>query len=506
MYSKIKQHFINHPNSISLIQKHKEITYKELEKLIEETADRLQHSLNVKEDDVVLVAIPNNIDAVKTIYAINKIGAIADMMHHISPANMMLNNAEFTEAKYLLMIDSCVRPFINEYRKYKDKIFLFASEGEERVEGFNYFEDIPLSHKETRECQDNKKTSFYLQSGSTTGKSKSICLNDFSFNLLVDEYPRLLKNKKNLNYASVLPLHHGFGLCMCMHASLSFGDTLILFPKFKTQDVVDAMNKYKLHVINGVPTIYEALLANPNFSTSPNIKDIYMAMCGGDGTSRSLKERWNKAMKDGGSQCLLCEGYGLTETVTGICVNTFDSYKIEGIGKPFSYAEMVIMDEKHNILKPYEIGEICIKSECIMNGYLKDKAVTDAAFYKDYLLTGDLGYIDEDGHIFFKGRKKRIIKVQGAMVFPQEIEELVEHIPGIKKACAVGVDDERKGSVVKLFIITLEGVNEEEIKEKIMFEAKNNLDKWSIPASIVVLDDFPKTPIGKVDFKVLAKM
>ena len=505
MYQKIKNHFSEHADEIALICKDKKVTYKELGKLIQETSDRLEHALDVKENDVILIAIPNTIDIVATIYGVNKIGSICDMMHHICPFNMIMSNASFTEAKYLLLADKVVKEYVEEYKQYKDKIYLFQSDDEERIEGFNYFLDLSLSGKETRECYDDKKTSFYLQSGSTTGKSKSICLSSYSFNILVDEFPKLLNINKHLNYASVLPMHHGFGLCMCMHAALAFANTLILFPKFRTQDFIDAMNKYQIHVINGVPTIYEALLANPNFYLSKNIKDIYMTMCGGDGTSRSLKERWNKAMKDGGSKCLLCEGYGLTETVTGIALNTYEHYKIEGVGRAFSYAEFIIMDENHNILKPYEIGDICIRSKCIMNGYLKDEEATKNTFYKDLLITGDLGYLDEDGHLYFKGRKKRVIKVQGAMVFPQEIEELVEHIPGVKRACAVGVEDSRKGSVIKLFVIK-DNIDEDELRNTILDTAKKNLDKWSIPEQVVFLDDFPKTPIGKVDFKELAKM
>lgn len=506
MYTKIKENIINHPQDLALIYKSREISYGELGNLINITADRLQYGLNVLEDDVVLIAIPNVVEAITTIYAVNKIGAICDMMHHLSPYNMIKSNYDFVNAKYLILVDKMVKQYVDDYRLLKDKIYLIKSDDEEYIEGFNYLDQLPLSLKETRECLDNKKTSFYLQSGSTTGKSKSICLNDYSFNILVDEYPRLLNYQNHLNFASVLPLHHGFGLCMCMHASLSYGHTLILFDKFRTQDFVDMMNKYKIHVICGVPTIFEALLSNKNFSSSDNIKDIYISMCGGDGTSRSLKERWNLAMKNGGSSSLLCEGYGLTETVTGICVNTYDNYKIEGIGKAFSYAEFKIMDEDFKELKPYEIGEICIKSKAIMNGYLNDEAATKATFHNEWLLTGDYGYLDEEGYLFFKGRKKRVIKVQGAMVFPQEIEELVEHLPGIKRACAVGVEDAHKGHTVKLFIILEENKNEDSIKVKILDKCKQNLDKWSIPQYIEILDDFPKTPIGKVDFKALEKM
>lgn len=505
MYQKIKKQFLEHANEVALIYKDRQVSYKDLGKLINETSDRLENFLGVKENDVILIAIPNTIEAVTTIYGVNKIGAICDMMHYICPFNMIINNAIFTEAKYLLLSDKVVKDYVEDYKKYKDKIYLFQSDDEEIIPGFNYFLDLCLTYKETRECHDDKKTSFYLQSGSTTGKSKSICLNSYSFDILVDEFPKLLNTDKHLNYASVLPLHHGFGLCMCMHAALSFGNTLILFSKFRTQDFIDAMNKYKIHVINGVPTIYEALLANPNFYYSKNIKDIYMTMCGGDGTSRSLKERWNKAMKDGGSSCLLCEGYGLTETVTGIALNTYEHYKIEGVGRAFSYAEFIIMDENHNILRPYEIGDVCIRSKCMMNGYLKDEEATKKTFYKDLLITGDLGYLDKDGHLYFKGRKKRVVKVQGAMVFPQEIEELVEHIAGVKRACAVGVEDERKGAKIKLFVI-IDNTDENELREIILDVAKKNLDKWSIPEEIIFLEDFPETPIGKVDFNALAKM
>lgn len=152
----------------------------------------------------------------------------------------------------------------------------------------------------------------------------------------------------------------------------------------------------------------------------------------------SLKERWDKAMKEHGSHCQVFEGYGLSEAIAVNCVNTYDHNKLGSIGYPGSDFSFKIIDEHEKEVKRGDLGEICVKSQATMLHYFEDEEATKATFTKDgYLKTGDIGYMDEDGFIFFKQRKKRVVKVSGVGVFPSEIESLVETVPGVSQVCAI---------------------------------------------------------------------
>ncbi len=208
-------------------------------------------------------------------------------------------------------------------------------------------------------------------------------------------------------------------------------------------------------------------------------------------------------MAKAGSKCQVFEGYGLTESIAVVSVNTFNRCKPDSIGKPIEGVEFAILDEQENPVKPGELGEISIKSPSKMLHYFQDEEATKGTFSKDgWLKTGDMGYMDEDGFIFFKQRIKRVVKVSGVAVFPSEVENLVETVPGVIECCAISMPDPKLISAIKVFVVA-KYFDEEGMRRTILEYANKYLIRWAVPKEIEFVKELPHTQLGKVDIKKL---
>ncbi|MFA7032748.1 MAG: fatty acid--CoA ligase family protein, partial [Bacilli bacterium] len=215
-------------------------------------------------------------------------------------------------------------------------------------------------------------------------------------------------------------------------------------------------------------------------------------------------KRFDDAMKKQGSTCQVFEGYGLTESVAAISINTFEHNRLGSIGYPLRGVSFRIVDENGQELPLGEIGEVTIKSPATMVTYLNDEAATKNAVRDGWLYTGDLGYMDKDGYIFFKLRKKRVIKVSGVGVFPTEIEALINHIPGVKNCCAVQIPDPRLQAAVKVFVVA-DYFDEQEMINQILDTCRKYLIRWAVPKEVEFIDKLPMTMFNKVNFVKLQK-
>ena len=166
--------------------------------------------------------------------------------------------------------------------------------------------------------------------------------------------------------------------------------------------------------------------------------------------------------------------------------------------------DIKILDDDNKELPRGEIGEICIKSPTNMIGYFNDEKATKEAVIDGYLHTGDLGYMDEENFVFFKQRKKRVVKVSGVGVFPSEIEHLIETVAGVESACAISIPDPRLDSAIKVFVVA-KYFDEEDMRHRIMDTCQKYLIRWAVPKEIEFRKELPRTLLGKIDFKTLQK-
>ena len=237
------------------------------------------------------------------------------------------------------------------------------------------------------------------------------------------------------------------------------------------------------------------------------IKNCY---CGGEKLSDDIKKSFEDAMAKSGNPIKLCAGYGLTEG--GICcVNTMDIHKEGTLGKPVKNNVFGVIDENNNFVEPMQRGMIALTCNSMMTGYYNAPELDKEVFFYDkqgrkWLKTGDVGYMDEEGYIYFVDRLKRMIKISGINIFPQEVEDCVNKFDGIVRSCVIPYVENGK-NFLKLYIVLEDGVvgDDAYIEDLRAYIAKNLL-KYNMPKIIEVAESLPLTQIGKVDFKVLQEL
>jgi long-chain acyl-CoA synthetase len=518
-----------YPHRKALLFRGKAITYERFIHRVDALSVGLTQ-FGLKKDDVITFAMPNIFEAVFGFYASTKLGLKCHMVHPITPVKQMRKYMKETSSKVLVVLDT----FYNHYKDLKeDGVHIFLANP---MNEFNPFMKIVyqmINRKKLNSIKfddqvqkfktlygegtvnvtniNPKASAVYLHSGGTSGLPKTIELSHHAINYLASQAGYIMGSEdfENKHMLAVLPMFHGFGLCMGIHGMMVSGGVNTLMPKFDAKEAVKLISKNQINYIIGVPSLFESLLKQSGFD-SPKMEHIDQTYVGGDYVSLDLKKRFDAQMKKNGSDARLLEGYGLTEVVTVCSVNTLRDHNPKSVGKPVPGIEILIKDlESNHILGPNEDGEIIVTGPTVMNGYLNDKEATENAFFsydnKTWVRTGDLGHINKDGYLFFKQRLKRIIKVLGIPVLPGEIENLLMDYDQVSEVAAIGIPDKDKGNIVKLFIVwndPKQSIPFDEIKKII----KENISNYAIPKEMVVLDELPKTVIGKIDVLALEKL
>lgn len=498
------------------------LSFTKLLEKIDEMAAILQNQFLIQKGETVLVSLPNIPQTIILFYAINKIGAICNMVHPNSPCEVMQKYYDDADCKLAFLFDQKVYKELIDYRKFNGHIVVcqaesflphyqkraykiknsWATKMLRKEKKFFFYDDLKRIKIDGVEVPLSKEeTSVLLHSASTTGESKTICLSSRSFNFTASRISEIMCMEPDElignSLVSVLPSFHGFGLCMTMHAPLvnSFG--VVLIPKFSTKEIAKMMDKCRNVIcICGVPTVFKALLNDKSFTKNKHLKVLCSCFSGGDSLNSAIKEAFDATMIKRKSKCRLFEGYGLTEALSVCSVNTHRHHKYGSIGYPITGVKFRILDDNDSPLRPGQIGEISIKSDNNMIGYFKDEKASKAVYTEDgYLKTGDLGYIDEDGFLYFKTRMKRVIKVSGVAVFPSEIEGVISRMSGITAVCVIQIPDEKLINAVKAVIVA-----KNKNKERIVAECQKRLISWAVPKEIEFVDSLPYTKYHKINY------
>ncbi len=505
------------------------ITKKKFLKDVDALAGYLDKN-GIKKGDVVTIFLPNIVQSFAAFYAVNKIGAIGNIVHPLTPANVLGDMLTETNSKAIFILDilaeqyrdllsqrnlltivcsnsdyvpELLKPAFRIYEKTKVKNSIKSS----KVISYNTVTHLNFIVKAAENTGDDD--AVYLHGGGTTGKSKTIRISSANLNFLAfklsffdsphdpgDEYSLI-----------VLPLFHAFGLGVALHFSMCAGFTCIGMPKFSAEKAIKYIKKYNVTYILGVPNMFKKMLDASSFEGA-HLKKLRLLWAGGDMVSETFLNTFNSKLQKWGSKGKLLRGYGLTE-VTSVCTaNIVSAYRENSIGRPLPEIDVQIWDEKHKKLPANTIGEIVVSGETVMNGYLNSE---ESGVYTDrkgrkYVLSGDLGYLDEDGYLYFTGRKKRMIIISGYNVYPSDIENKVLTLDYINEACAVqGYIDGKP--VVKLFVsLNDTSLNEDETAKKIKEFCDSELERFSRPTTVNIMDKLPRTGMGKIDFMKLTDM
>ena len=535
LYELFEKESIQRLNNISYNYFGNRKTYKQFLKEIGDCAKAFKQ-IGIKKGECVSICMPNTPEAIIAFYALNKIGAISNMIHPLSSESEIKYYIEISESRYIIAIDLAFNKINNVAKDTKLKNVILVSVKDSMPLGISIGYQLTQGRKINIEKsnltikwkdfiklgkQYDKKINFHypgsqtaaiLYSGGTTGYPKGIELTNLNFNALaMQSFEACATLKEKDTVLAVMPIFHGFGLGICIHTVQYFGGTCILLPKFDAKSFDRLILKNKPNIIAGVPTLYEAILKNKGFDG----KDLSFLKCvisGGDSLSVNLKKKIDKFLKSHGANIQIREGYGLTECVTGSCLTPVNYYREGSIGIPYpdTYYKIVKPDTIDEL--PYgEEGEIVISGPTVMKGYLKDQDETKKILkkHKDGLVwmhTGDLGCMDLDGFVYFKQRLKRVIVSSGYCIYPQYIENIIDSHPDVLMSCVIGIPHKYKKEVTKAFIVLKnKNMKNKETLKSIKNLCEKQLAKYSWPYQYEFRDELPKTLVGKVAFNELVK-
>lgn len=520
----------NHLNDIALKYFNTKITYKQFFCKIEE-CEKAFVANGIKEGDIVTICMPNTPEAVIAFYALNKLGAIANMIHPLSGQNEIKNFINEVNSKIIITIDIACNKILNvadatklekiinvtpansmgfmlkilyKYTKNAVKI-----PNDERLISWDKFIKMGrnlenISDNEIKYTKD--KLAVLLHTGGTTGNPKGVMLTNDNFNSMVEQFFKGENNfERGDSILAIMPVFHGFGLCSSIHLPLSVGVHPILIPKLNGKKLDKVFKKYKPNNIIGVPTLFKGMLTNKKLKNM-DMSYLKYVVSGGDLVKDSLEEDINTFLRQHGSKAKLSKGYGLSEAVAGVTFASKDYNLPSSIGIPMTDTNIKIVKPGTNdeIIKG-EIGEMCIKSPSVMKGYYNNNEETNKTMQDGWLHTGDLGYC-ENGIFYFAQRKGNMIISSGVNVYPSNIEQVIEMHEAVASCAVIGIYHSYKMQVPKAYIVLKEGYEaSEELKNEIASLCRKNLNIYSIPYSYEFREKLPQTLLGKISHKELAE-
>ena len=535
MYDAIYEASCKWPHNTALEYFDSQITYKELIKKINKVAAALK-AIGAEKGERITICMPNTPEAIYMFYAVNEIGAVANMIHPLSSEKEIEDYLTQANSKIMLCVDISypkveaiikntnleqvvvvsptrsmdliVRAIYKLTKGRKNHIMK-----SQHIITWDKFLSKASRYVGNPHARVNSKDdAVIMYSGGTTGKPKGIILSNLNFNAqaLGAKYlvPELFKPE--YSFMAFLPNFHAFGLGCCIHMPLYFGARTFLIPQFNPKKFKSYIKKYKVDILVGVPTVFE-YLTKIKFKKD-DLKNVKYVVSGGDMISMSSKEIINDFLKKHGSKAIIENGYGLTEASGGFIFSPRSIAKEpDVIGYPIPDNEVIIMDLKTK--KPAKRGadgEILVRGLSVMKGYLGKPRETREAFIriglKKYLRTGDIGYMDERGVVHFRSRLKRMIVSNGYNIYPANIEDITLKCKSVAACAVVGREDKLRGQKVVVFVVARSDTHERTIRKELTSIYKKYLAKYEAPREIRFIDELPKTKLAKVDFKALENL
>lgn len=523
-----------YPNTIALTCMGSKIKFSTLKAKVLKLAKAFQ-ALGVKKGDVVTVCLPNVPQAVYSLYALNYIGAVASMIHPLSATKEIVFYLKEVNSKYAITLDIFYDKFEKVLKEVELEKLIISGSAEELgfikstlyglTKGKKDRNFTPQANvifwKKLLKLSSKVKTltpchmsatdvATILFSGGTTGINKGVELTNLNFNALAYQTIEMAHNPvTGTKMLAAMPVFHGFGLGVCIHTMMVAGGTSILVPRFNPESYAQLIKDNRPNYIAGVPTLYEAI-TRINTLDGVSLDCLYGVFSGGDSLSIELKKKFDKFLDEHNAKIHVREGYGTTECVTASCLTPFDKYKEGSIGVPYPDTYYKICKVGTTEEAPYgEDGEICLKGPTVMNGYHNkpEETANTLKVHDDgdiWLHTGDLGYMDEEGYIYFKQRIKRMIITSGYNVYPSQIENAIDGHEAVQMSCVIGVKDPLRVQKIKAFVMLKTGYQPSSaLKKEIIRHCVEHVAKYAVPYDIEFREQLPKTLVGKIAYKVL---
>ena len=499
-YEIIQNNAKEYPKKTVIFLKDRKITNAKLKQDIDTFARFLEFS-GIKKGDRVAMIIGNSIEFVVSFFAITKIGAIA------VPINNFLKKGEFEyiindcEAKLLICSPAFSKETKNLIETTTVQKIVWTEKYDDLDENNYSFAEMDATVVDDDENENYPtldELACIIYTSGTTGRPKGAML---SFrNVLSNSVGavEVFGVRKSDRFVVFLPMFHSFTLSTSVLLPLYAGASIVVVKSiFPFANVLKQVLLKRVTVFLGVPTLYNALLKAKIPWYFMFFHKVRLFISGGAPLSEASLDQFNKKFK----KSTLIEGYGLSECSPVVAANTLEKQKPLSVGPAFPGYEVKIVNEEMIELPLEDIGEIIVKGDNVMQGYLNHPDATDETIINGWLKTGDLGKIDSEGYIYIVDRKKDLIISKGINIYPREIEEWLAKFEGVDSAAVVGIKNKSNDEEVVAFIQPKEDVvlDELEIKKYL----KSHLANFKLPKSIYIVEELPKNATGKVLKRVL---
>ena len=537
MYEMVEAAAKRHPNHVAYVFMGKKTSYAEFMKRIQAAAQGL-YKMGIRKGDKVTICMANTPQALDCFYALNRIGAIPNMIHPLSAAQEIAFYLNFSKSKAILTLDQfyykvaeilpqlenpteiLIARVVDELPAPLSALYPLTKSARAVKKlpkaGYTLWYDMVKAGKNTRlPAQKSRYDSCgaILYSGGTTGTTKGIMLSNLNFNALalqtIAASGFTMEEISNMKMLSVMPVFHGFGLGIGIHTPLVAGGTCIIIPQFNVKVYAKTLMKQKPNLIPGVPTLFEALLRTEDLEGA-DLSFLKGIFSGGDSLSPELKKKVDAFLREHNCSEQIREGYGTTECVTASCLTPKDYARQGSIGVPFPDTFYKIVEPgTTNEAEANIEGEICISGPTVMLGYMDNPEETRQTLRRHYdgriwLHTGDLGHMDQDGFVYFRQRIKRMIITSGYNVYPSQLENIIDANDKVLISCVIGVKDPYRVQRVKAYVVPMPGVEPSEaLKQEILDYCSGRIAKYAMPREIEFRKELPKTLVGKVAYRVL---
>ena len=458
------------------------------------------HQHGIKSQDRVALFLRNSIEFVVSMIAISKLGAI------IVPINTFLKEDELgyilKDSGATLLIASSIHEVVVRKACSEELAKHIIWEGElHNSDTRNVLFSDTLKATCTSEVApvEIDDTAVIIYTSGTTGKPKGAMLsyrNIFSNAAAGTERIQIRQKDRAIVF---LPMFHSFTLSIGVILFLYVGASIVIIQSLQPfSNIFKQALLKRVTIFFGIPDVYNALIKAKLPWYFMWFHKIRIFVSG----AAALQEKTLDGMRDKFKRSKLLEGYGLSEASPAVCVNPLEKSKVKSVGPALPTYEVKIVDENLVELPAQSVGDIICRGDNVMKGYWNRTDATEETIVNGWLLTGDMGYMDEEGYLYIVDRKKDLIISKGINIYPREIEEILDTFDGVKVSAVVGAFDEHCGEIPVAYIELedgVEAVNEGELKRHL----RQHLANYKIPKHIYTIEALPKNATGKVLKRVL---
>jgi long-chain acyl-CoA synthetase len=449
----------------------------------------------VKENDKVALFLRNSPEFIYAIFAVSKLGAI------VVPINTFLKEDELSyileDSGASVIITSTIHDKVVNSSSASSLCNFILWEGEHEIKGVQHhtFDEVMESNfsvdHRTRALDD---TAVLIYTSGTTGKPKGAMLSNKNVLSNSNSGQRTINVRAKDRAIVFLPMFHSFTFSIGVMLPLYVGASIVIIKSIQPFSNIFKQTLLKrVTLFFGIPDVYNAL-AKAKLPWYFMWFNRIRAFISG---AAALQPKTLDAMANKFKRATLLEGYGLSEASPAVCMNTFKKQKVGSVGTALYGYEMKVVDDEMSEVDPGMIGDIIVKGDNVMQGYLNRPTATDETIINGWLLTGDLGYMDDEGYLFIVDRKKDLIISKGINVYPREIEEVVDAFDGVGASAVIGIIDDKSGEVPVVYIELEEGhesLDESGLKKYM----REHLANYKIPKQIHMIKELPKNATGKV--------